>query len=314
VMLCASIAEVLVQYKVIGTALKVGWRELRRTIAKTTRNQVQLKRSLAGIFTSSSEDLTEQQIRWWMWLPGTVVFVVLTCLVLALQYQMDVGTSIIALIFGFILSFMAIQCQGAVDQQPTTAITKAVQLVLGGVTKNQGYSVATAQQINIVGAQVAGAASVASTELLSDFRVGFLLRTPVRQQYVAQILGNIVAIFLSPALFILFVKAYPCIIDSNSDTCAFTVPSASAWRAIALAITSNDTSPIPRSSGICALILGIFTVLLVTFRCFYLTGKKEKFRIYVPNMAVIGLSFVIPATCYNIVSVIRLLFVRCRYC
>lgn len=297
IMLCASLAEVFVQYKAIGKTTGALFSEVRKTI----NNGLQLKRSLASALSPSSIDSTEKPVRWWMWLPGTIAFVILTCVVLKLQYQMDIGTSVIALVFGFILSFMAIQCQGAVDQQPTTAVTKAVQLVLGGVTKTQNYDVSTMQRINITGAQVAGGASVAATELLSDFRVGFLMRTPLRQQFITQILGNIVAIFLSPALFILFVKTYPCIIDANSDKCAFTVPSASAWSAIALAVTSNS-SPIPKSSIIFAIILGVFSIIVTAFRQLYLIGDRIKYRVYLPNMTVIGLSMVIPATCYNIVS------------
>jgi OPT oligopeptide transporter protein len=156
IMLCASLAEVLVQYKVISQTTGALFGEVRKTINWKIRNGLQLKQSLASALSPSSIDSTGKPIRWWMWLPGTIAFVILTCVVLTLQYQMDIGTSVIALAFGFILSFMAIQCQGAVDQQPTTAITKAVQLVLGGVTKTQNYDVSTMQRINITGAQVSG--------------------------------------------------------------------------------------------------------------------------------------------------------------
>ncbi|PVH77466.1 OPT superfamily oligopeptide transporter [Cadophora sp. DSE1049] len=293
IMLCASFAELFVQYKIISHGFMTGVKGIKESLSSSRK-----PRCAFFFFTSTKSDGKTERIKWWMWAPETVVIAILTCVVLSLQYQMDVQTSIVSLLFGVVLSFLSIQVCGVIDNVPTTAISKATQLVLAGVTKGH-YTIPTAQRINISGAQIAGGAAYAATELMADFRVGFLLGTPIVQQFMAQILGNIFAIFLSPAVFILFAKAYPCILDTTIDTCAFAVPAASAWKSIAIAVTGSSL-PIPLGSGICAVVLGAFSIILVVFRHFYLTGSRSKYVAYIPNMSVVGLSMILPATCYNI--------------
>lgn len=296
IMLCASFAELFVHYKSLTIGAKTAFRETKSTISKLQQRKV----TSSSVFGVSKLDGVDEKIRWWMWAPGTVILVILTCVILALQYQMDIATSVVSLLFGVLLSFLSIQVAGVIDQVPTTAVSKATQLVLAGVTKGH-YSITASQRINIAGAQIAGGASYAATELMQDFRVGYLLGTPVLQQFLAQIMGNVFAIFLSPGIFILFQAAYPCILDTSIETCPFSVPAAAGWKAIAVAVTSS-TNVIPVGSGICAIVLGVFSVFLTAFRHFYLVGPRAKYAIWVPNMSVIGLSMIIPATCFNTVS------------
>lgn len=101
-------------------------------------------------------------------------------------------------------------------------------------------------------------------ELVSDFRTGFLLGTPVRAQWYAQLIGTSVAVLVAPALFILFTSAYLYILDPTATTCQFGLPSVTAWRIVTLAIFS-PIFPISRSSwiaSIVALLLGVRTACL----------------------------------------------------
>ena len=45
-----------------------------------------------------------------------------------------------------------------------------------------------------------------------DLKTGYLLRAKPRNQFVAQLCGAVVAIFLNVGLFILFTTASPCIL------------------------------------------------------------------------------------------------------
>lgn len=137
-----------------------------------------------------------------------------------------------------------------------------------------------------------------ASDLTGDFRVGFLLKTDPRQQWFAQGLGTIVAVFLAPALFILFATAYPCILDSEAETCPFSAPSVSAWRAVAVAMT-DASLPVPLSSGIFAVIISVFGAAMVLVRHYGYTGKWAKYRVYHPNMMCIGLAFVLPYSIYG---------------
>jgi len=93
------------------------------------------------------------------------------------------------------------------DITPLTAASKASQIVLGGATKAQGWPLDKAQRLNLIGGALASVSAGQSSDLVGDFRVGFLLRTPVNQQWMAQGIGTIVAVFMAPLLFLLFMKA-----------------------------------------------------------------------------------------------------------
>jgi len=137
-----------------------------------------------------------------------------------------------------------------------------------------------------------------ASDLVSDFRVGFLLRTPPNQQWLAQGMGTIVAVFLAPGLFLLFVKAYPCVLNAEAAICAFPGPSIAAWQAVTEAITKKQF-PVPKSSGIFSIVLAVFGVIMIFIRHYLYRGRFEKYRVYHPNMMCIGLAFVLPASIYG---------------
>lgn len=169
------------------------------------------------------------------------------------QYDMPVGMSLLSIFLAFFFSFLAVQCAGVTDITPLTAASKASQIVLGGATKGEHWPVRHAQRLNLLGGSLGSMGANQASDLVSDFRVGFLLRTPPNQQWLAQGLGTIIAVFLAPALFVLFTKAYPCIIyPDDYDTCPFTAPSVAAWQAVTVAITDTHF-PVPRTSGIFAI-------------------------------------------------------------
>ena len=66
---------------------------------------------------------------------------------LGVTASMPVGDSILAIVLGFIFSFLAIQCTGVTDITPLTTASKASQLVLGGATKGESWAVKKAQAV-----------------------------------------------------------------------------------------------------------------------------------------------------------------------
>jgi uncharacterized oligopeptide transporter (OPT) family protein len=90
---------------------------------------------------------------------------------------------------------------------PLTASSKASQIILGGATKGAGWEAGPAQKLNLLGGAIANMGANQATDLVADFRVGFLLRTPPNQQWLAQGIGTVVAVFIAPKLFQLFMTA-----------------------------------------------------------------------------------------------------------
>lgn len=103
---------------------------------------------------------------------------------------------------------------------------------------------------------------------------------------------------MAPAMFILFVEAYPCVTDLEANHCQFSAPSVAAWRAVAIAVT-DPSFPVPPSSAIFALSFGLLGFVSVLIRHFYLIGHREQYRMYMPNFMAVGLAFVLPQTHYG---------------
>ncbi|KAK6949872.1 hypothetical protein Daesc_008195 [Daldinia eschscholtzii] len=292
IMVATSIAELFVQYKVIGYAGKVVWQKICANI-----NFVLTKRGKNSTYfatraereVKASENIIEdpapahEQVPLWAWTTGLVITVAVGMVIFELQWGMNPGLTVLACVLAILFSF---------DNSPLTAASKASQLIFGAATKGH-FSVKDAQRVNLVAGGLASGAADVAFSLTSDFRTGFLLGTSPVKQWYAQCLGSIVSIFLAPGMFVLFTTAYPCILDASAEHCAFAAPSVSAWAAVAQAVTDPDVS-IPLTSGIFSIVMAVFCVGQVIFRHFYLVGEREKYRQYLPNWGAVALSFVLP--------------------
>ncbi|KAK0735266.1 OPT oligopeptide transporter protein-domain-containing protein [Lasiosphaeria miniovina] len=306
VMVCASMAELVVQYKVIGVGFKSLWNQ-----ACSSANNALLSRGKSSAFLAKHgaprertefevEDPApkEQQVKDWMWLTGLLVTLVVGMLIFHFLWEMHPGLTILSFLLSFLFSFLAIQIGAVTDNTPLTAASKASQLIFGAATSHSGYTVQHAQKLNLVAGGLASGGAEVANALVSDFRTGFLLGTPPIKQFIAQACGTFVAVWLAPGLFVLFTSAYPCIYDPSIEHCPFQVPSVTAWAAVAQAVTDPNVK-IPLKSGIFSIVMGAVSVIQVIIRHYYLVGEREKYRKWLPNWGAIALSWVIPATVYG---------------
>jgi hypothetical protein len=83
---------------------------------------------------------------------------------------MPVSEILLALFLAFFFSFLAIQATGVtgksfrqliqyllprIDITPLTAVSKASQIILGATTSGQGWTLAQAQRLNLIGGALA---------------------------------------------------------------------------------------------------------------------------------------------------------------
>jgi len=252
-----------------------------------------------GELDPDDEDQTpiEDRIPPSWWGIGLILVTIMSCALLATQFHMNVGEAILALLLGFLFSFIGVQSSGQTDVNPVSTVAKATQLVFGGVAKGAGLEVNPARSLNLTAGTVAAGAAAQASDMTGDLKTGYLLRAKPRNQFIAQLCGSVVAVFLSVGLFILFTKASPCIIDPPDDgACTYGAPSVSAWAAVAIAVASPKL-PIPPSSGYTAIGLGIASVLTLVVRKFFI---PKQYWGYVPNWNAIGLAFVVPQVFYSI--------------
>ena len=58
------------------------------------------------------------------WSVGLVCSVIMSCAILATKFHMNVGEAILALLLGFIFSFIGVQSTGATDINPVSTVAK----------------------------------------------------------------------------------------------------------------------------------------------------------------------------------------------
>jgi uncharacterized oligopeptide transporter (OPT) family protein len=299
VLIVYSLVEFLIHIRVIYDGVKYALRTFAGSINDALQSRGKNNSFLQKQAAKANEESTlledfappEDQVPIWVWLTGTITFVAVACIVCELQFHMNAGLAILACILGLVFAFLSIYGGAVTDTAPLTASSKASQLVFGGITKGH-YAVHDAQRINLIAGNIASGTADVATNLVSDFRVGFLLRTPPKLQFYAQAAGALVSIFLAPGIFVLFMAAYPCIRDQTIEECPFSAPSVVAWQAVAEAVTLPKL-PIPLSSGIFAIVCGVVCAIQALVKNFYLVGPREKYRDYLPNWMSIGVAWVL---------------------
>lgn len=90
-------------------------------------------------------------------------------------------------------------------------VVQASQLIFGGIGKAAHGPQAPAQMLNLSAGVIAAGSAAQACDMTGDLKTGYLLRAKPRNQFIAELCGALVAVFLSVALFILFTKASPCI-------------------------------------------------------------------------------------------------------
>ncbi|PPQ96836.1 hypothetical protein CVT26_006005 [Gymnopilus dilepis] len=252
-----------------------------------------------GEVDPDDEDQTpvEDRVPFAWWSLGLLASIIMSCAILATQFHLNVGETLLSLLLGFIFSFIAVQSSGQTDLNPVSTVAKASQLVFGGVSKGTHLFGKPAMTLNLTAGVIAGGSAAQAGDMTGDLKTGYLLRAKPRNQFIAQLCGAVVSVFLTAGLFVLFTKASPCIINPPDDgICTYGAPSVSAWAAVATAVTSPKL-PIPKSSGYTAIGLGIASVVTLVIRNFFI---PKKYWCYVPNWNAIGLAFVVPQVFYSL--------------
>lgn len=111
----------------------------------------------------------------WMWGGGMLISVIFTCIVMGVQWKLNVGQTLIALVFSFIFSFIGAESTGRTNITPVTSVGNAVQLVVGGTTHGHG-TIQKQQLTNLAGGMLAVGASYQSAVIHRRNRV-FLLKS-----------------------------------------------------------------------------------------------------------------------------------------
>lgn len=96
-------------------------------------------------------------------------------------------------------------------------LCQASQLIFGGIGKGSNLALSPAETLNLTAGVVSAGSAAQASDMTGDLKTGYLLGAKPRNQFIAQLCGSVVAVFLTTGLFILFTKATPCILHPDPN-------------------------------------------------------------------------------------------------
>ncbi|KAF7555873.1 hypothetical protein G7Z17_g1842 [Cylindrodendrum hubeiense] len=297
-MLSTSITNILVEWRSLLVMGKYGIQSARKSyktyFCKSETSNDVLGDAIAADNGPSDPILPQYQVRLWEWVSMMLISLIVALASFKSLYSIPVAVNILNMFLGILWSFVTIQTYGMSNMSPVATVAKASQFVVGGIMKS-GYTTEQALLGNIASAGIAGGAAQQAATLMSDLKTGFLLKTPARTQFWAQAIGTLVAAVVTPALFILFCEAYPCILDPEALTCSFSTPAVASWRAVAIGIVS-PTFPITKTSWVFAIILSLVGIATTLISRWLRKTNRQRFANFIPDMTLVGLAMTTPGT------------------
>ncbi|UPK93153.1 hypothetical protein LCI18_004088 [Fusarium solani-melongenae] len=310
VMITASMTDVLCHWRLLAKSSSIAYSSLIKKVSQGLL-KFDFARKNPWILRNAESPSRDREpvpinglVKAWQWLAFSFAAAVFSCIILALQYDMNVGLAILTLIMGALFAILAVQCTGQTGTSPIALVSSSSQLIVGGITRSSAESVNQKMMSNLASGGVAGTIAQQVCEMTTDFKIGLFLGTPQRDQWYGQLLGCLPSIFLSPGLFIVFSRAYPCILDASmAATCEFAAPSAASYTLIGSSIIQPEF-PIPRSSWVFAISASAFACLVHIARHRAAHSNHPLLAACIPNMAMVGLGILVPGIQYGIAMLV----------
>ncbi|KAG0769502.1 hypothetical protein G6F57_004330 [Rhizopus arrhizus] len=222
------------------------------------------------------------------WVGGTFISIIFTCAIMGRYFGMPVYQSIVAVILGFIFSFVGVQAAGETDINPTGSIGKMSQLVFA---KMPADSINQVRKNNLMAGNISASAAAQSVDMVGDLKTGQLIGASPRSQFWAQFVASFFAIAIGAGLFILFADAYPCVTKLGPVTpgeCEFGLVAVQAWYKVTLLLTGGG-EPLSKGSIIVTAIAAVVGVIAPFIREFLV---PKKFHRYFPSVSAIGIAMI----------------------
>lgn len=231
----------------------------------------------AGRGTATAEGAARRAIE----VPGSWMVIGMVPITIAMVWLQIVAfgvswwAGLIAVGMSFILSLVASRATGETDTTPIGAMGKVMQLLFAGlVPRNIGA--------NLASAGIAANSAIASADLLTDLKTGYLLGANPRRQFLAQFFG----VFFGT---LAIVPIWYLMVPTKEKLESFALPSTRAWEAVARVLVKGVGELPP--SAIQAIVIGAVVGVLLPVIERLLPARARRFM---PSAAGIGLAWVIP--------------------
>ncbi|KAI8998094.1 OPT oligopeptide transporter protein-domain-containing protein [Gaertneriomyces semiglobifer] len=290
-MLSTAFAELAVNYKSLAMGARNAVTQLRTFVEKKRKceeclpleNPDGVRSDARGDSQDPVPDAYQVPTAWWA--GGLALSLIWTCFTMAYFFTIPVYQSLLSVVFAFFLALVGIQAAAETDINPISTLAKVVQLAF---FKFPADSLQSLQTSNILSAAVTSAAANQAADMVGDLKTGHIIGASPRSQFLAQLVGSVVAIPVNLLLFVVFTKAYPCIIKPM-DTCEFGLSPVLGWENFTKLLTTNAFLPV--SSWVTAIICAAIAVAVTIAKHTYV---PLKYHDRLPNLGAVGLGFIVP--------------------
>jgi uncharacterized oligopeptide transporter (OPT) family protein len=248
------------------TAFALQW----KTIVRTFSSVGKLKSD--GTVDSTAADMESVEVPTKWFLIGMVPLTIILAILEYVAFNISIPLGIFSVVMSFFLALVASRSTGETDITPTGAMGKIAQLTFAFLSPKD-------ITINLMAASVTANTAIASADLLTDLKSGYLLGANARKQFFAQVVG----VFFGTAAI---VPAWYLMIPNKEVLESYNPPATNLYKAVAEAL-SNGIQSLPISAQYGLMIgMGIGCVLACLDHFF---PKSKRFT---PSAMGLGLSWV----------------------
>lgn len=257
-MVAAGFASLGMQYKTIGKTFS----SLKKATVKSSQ-------------TADEEQDAPDPFPMTWWFIGMILATTLTALLAWHFFAIKIWMSILAVFLSLFVASVAVRATGETDINPVGAMGKITQVVFGLLDPGRITT-------NLMAAGVTAAGASQSGDLMHDLKAGFLLKVSIKKQVITQLVGVVVGIFVTAAIYRLLTAAY----EIPGET--FAGPAVVAWHLMAQVLVVGIEA-IPLSARWAALVGALLGIALPFLAKYTKLGK------WLPSPVALGIAFIVPA-------------------
>jgi uncharacterized oligopeptide transporter (OPT) family protein len=187
----------------------------------------------------------------------------------------------IAVLMSFGIGLVAARAAGETDIAPTGALGKLMQLVFALIAPPSVAGAQVSVTQNVFSAGIANSSALASAELLSDLKTGYLLGANPRKQFLAQLFGVAFGTLVC-------VPAWYLMIPDMTALEKYPAPGSQVWVAMAKALTGG-LNHLPISILYAVLVGALIGILLPVLEKLYPGARR-----FLPSATGLGMGWVTP--------------------
>ncbi len=219
-------------------------------------------------------DVKKIDISFNLWLILFLTTAAIIAIVMQLLFHIPIWLTVIAIIFAYLFSIVAVRTYGETDINPVGAMGYGTQIIFGGLAPGN-------MMTNVMAAGITASGANQSADMMQDYKTGYLLGATPKKQTISQLAGVFIGSIAAVPIFYAVIGAYGLASE------VLPAPSAVTWVGMAKFLSSGFSAlPAYTEFGIlCGILFGIILTLL----------ENSPYRKITPSPFGIGIALFLPA-------------------